>query len=150
MQREDQANRHPEPCWERTKRFNTHQATHAIRRYVSMQIDWPIASGVALVVILSHVLLLRRLITTRRQLALVESEQQQTERDLLRCRTEHARELAELKAEHAKVAMALQGNVKDLSALHRVHREKAPSAWNRPQAPNVTTIASRIAKRSLA
>ena len=120
------------------------QAAPLDRRYVTMHIDSHYLIAAALLVIVSHAVLLRSLVTARRRLALVESEHQQAERDLLRCRTEHAREAADMKAEHAKVVAALQGNVKDLSALHK---EKAHPAWDRPKEPNVTTLAPRSPKR---
>lgn len=112
-----------------------------------MHIDSLYLIAAALLVMVSHTFLLRSLVRARRHLALAESEQQQVERDLLRSRTEHAREVTDMKAEHAKVVAALQGNVKDLSALHK---EKAQPAWDRPKAPNVTTIAPRSPNRFLA
>ena len=92
-----------------------------------MEFDWRAGVAAVLGTVVIFVVLMRTAGTRQRKIQRLEVDLRQTERELLRCRGEHAKEVAELKEEHAKAVANLQRNVKDLTKLHQ---EKNRSEWD--------------------
>jgi hypothetical protein len=92
-----------------------------------MDMDWRAWVTTALGTVALFLILVRIIVTRQRKIQRLETELRQSERELLRSRSEHAKEVADLKDEHAKVMVALQQNLSDLTALHK---ERTHSQWD--------------------
>ena len=96
-------------------------------RYWTMELYWRAGVAAVLGTVVIFVILMRAGGTRQRKILRLESDLRQAERELLRSRGEHAKEVAELKVEHAKAIANWQRNVKDLTKLHQ---EKNRSEWD--------------------
>jgi hypothetical protein len=94
-----------------------------------MEIDWRILIPASFAIIGSYFLLLRTILKKSREISRLMSLNQRADLELLRNRGEHAQETADLMAEHAKLAAALQGNVNDLTALLKEHNKSGWDGW---------------------
>ena len=98
-----------------------------------MEMDWRAGLAMALGAIVLFLVLIRSAGARQTKIQRLEADLRQTERELLRFRGEHAKEVAELKEEHAKVIATLQGNIKDLTAVHQEKNRSDWSGWTQNQ-----------------
>lgn len=86
-----------------------------------MTIDWLVLAAASIAIGTSYLFLIRIIVTKNRALDRLASSLQRAEGELLRFRSEHAKEIAELRDEYGKRTTALQGNMRDLATLLKEH-----------------------------
>jgi hypothetical protein len=94
-----------------------------------MKIDWLVLAAALFVIVTSYFLLLRSILVKNREVKRLASLLRQTDGELLRVRSEYAKEITELRADHGKRMTALQSNVRDLTSLLKGHGTSGPEGW---------------------